>query len=195
MSFSSTFIPIDRTRPSSRFEPTTRLEAAADGGGATVAEMSTGRQLAWVFAFWTLIAVAGALSDAFYLHAVGREIDWVQVFRRPLTEQWIWAALTPVVFWLARRVPLARGPARVRPRAARGVLPVAVPRALRARDAGAGADDRAAHVARPALPAALPAGVLFRHLDVLGRSCASARCSIRSAASASAPCRRAACRS
>jgi LytS/YehU family sensor histidine kinase len=65
-------------------------------------------QVAAVFGAWTLIAVAGALADAVFLHAVGRDIDWWRVFRRPLTEQWIWAALTPVVFWLARRVPLTR---------------------------------------------------------------------------------------
>jgi two-component sensor histidine kinase len=109
MSFSSTFIPIDRARPASRFEPTTRLEASANSAPAAPPEMSSVRQLAWVFAFWTLIAVAGALSEAVYQHAVGREIDWIRVFRRPLTEQWIWAALTPIVFWLARRVPLERG--------------------------------------------------------------------------------------
>ena len=65
-------------------------------------------QVALVFGLWTLIAVSGALADAVFLHAVGRPIDWWRVLRRPLTEQWIWAALTPVVFWLARRVPLTR---------------------------------------------------------------------------------------
>jgi signal transduction histidine kinase len=109
MSFSSTFIPIDRVRPASRFEPTTRLDAAAEGEAIVAPEMSTARQFAWVFACWTLIALTAALSEAVYLHAVGREIDWLQVLRRPLTEQWIWAALTPIVFWLARRVPLERG--------------------------------------------------------------------------------------
>ncbi len=64
--------------------------------------------VALVLGLWTLIAVCGGLADAVYLHAVGREVDWWHVLRRPLTEQWIWAALTPVVFWLARRVPLTR---------------------------------------------------------------------------------------
>ena len=65
-------------------------------------------QFALVFGAWTLIALSSGLADVVFLHAVGREVDWWKVFRRPLTEQWIWAALTPVVFWLARRVPLTR---------------------------------------------------------------------------------------
>jgi len=66
------------------------------------------KQLALVFGAWTLIALAGALSDAVFLHAVGAPVDWAAVLRRPLTEQWIWAALTPLVFWLSGRVPLTR---------------------------------------------------------------------------------------
>jgi two-component sensor histidine kinase len=110
MAYSSTFIPLDRTgRPATAFEPTARLEAGVDARTAPPAEMPMWRQLALVFVFWTLIAVCGGLSDAVYLKAIGREVDWIHVFRRPLTEQWIWAALTPLVFWLARRVPLERG--------------------------------------------------------------------------------------
>jgi LytS/YehU family sensor histidine kinase len=111
----STFIPLGRARPGATFETsllaaTTRLESTAEAARAPAWQaMSPARQLGLVFAFWTLIAVCGALSDAAYLALVGRAIDWAQVFRRPLTEQWIWAALTPAVFWLARRVPLERG--------------------------------------------------------------------------------------
>jgi signal transduction histidine kinase len=109
MAFTSTFIPLDRTRPATGFEPTARLEPGLDTRAAPPPEMPMWRQLALVFIFWTLIAVCGGLSDAVYLKAIGREVDWIDVFRRPLTEQWIWAALTPLVFWLARRVPLERG--------------------------------------------------------------------------------------
>ena len=65
-------------------------------------------QFALVFGAWTLIALSSGLADVVFLRTIGRPVDWWQVFRRPLTEQWIWAALTPVVFWLARRVPLTR---------------------------------------------------------------------------------------
>jgi LytS/YehU family sensor histidine kinase len=115
MTFVSTFIPLGRPRPGATFDTslmaaTTHQDAADDSARAPAwKEMPLGRQLALVFAFWTLIALCAALSDAAYLAIVGRDIDWVHVFRRPLTEQWIWAALTPIVFWLARRVPLERG--------------------------------------------------------------------------------------
>jgi signal transduction histidine kinase len=103
MAFTSTFIPL--APPASTPGP----GAAADAQGAAPPEMPMGRQLALVFVFWTLIALCAGFSDVVYLKAVGREVDWLHVFRRPLTEQWIWAALTPLVFWLARRVPLERG--------------------------------------------------------------------------------------
>ncbi len=66
------------------------------------------RQFALVFLVWTLIALCGGVADYLYLHEVGAVVSWGRVLRRPLTEQWIWAALTPVVFVIARRFPLSR---------------------------------------------------------------------------------------
>ncbi len=65
-------------------------------------------QMALVFALWTLIGICSGLADYAFLRAIGRPADLGRVFRRPLTEQWVWAALTPLVFYLAGRVPLAR---------------------------------------------------------------------------------------
>jgi len=70
------------------------------------------RQLAIVFALWTAVALLTAAADFATGWALGRHPGWA-VLRRPLTEQWIWAALTPLVFHLARRFPL-HGPARRR---------------------------------------------------------------------------------
>jgi two-component system LytT family sensor kinase len=64
------------------------------------------RLFAWVAGLWTLVALCTGLADIAYLHLVGRPVDWVAVFRRPLIEHWIWAALTPIVFALAHRFPI-----------------------------------------------------------------------------------------
>jgi len=66
------------------------------------------RQLTIVFGLWTLIALCSGLADWVYWVWIGRSPNIVDVFRRPLTEQWIWAALTPLVFYLAGKVPLTR---------------------------------------------------------------------------------------
>jgi hypothetical protein len=56
-----------------------------------------------VFALWTLVALCGGFADyLFSLVLEGHARFWA-TFRRPLTEQWIWAALTPLVFFLAHR--------------------------------------------------------------------------------------------
>jgi two-component system, LytTR family, sensor kinase len=61
-----------------------------------------------VFGLWTLVAFAGAGADWLLLHQAGAQPSFAALLRRPLTEHWIWAALTPLAFALARRVPLAR---------------------------------------------------------------------------------------
>jgi len=65
-------------------------------------------QVVLVFGAWTLIALSSGVADAIFTAAIGQPVHWWALLRRPLTEQWIWAALTPAVFWLARRVPLSR---------------------------------------------------------------------------------------
>jgi two-component sensor histidine kinase len=64
------------------------------------------RQFAWVAGLWTLVALCTGLADVAYLHLIGRSVPIVEVFRRPLIEHWIWAALTPIVFALAGRFPI-----------------------------------------------------------------------------------------
>ncbi len=69
---------------------------------------SYARQLAVVFGLWTLIALCSGFADYAYWLAVGESPSLAATLRRPLTEQWIWALLTSLVFFLARRVPLTR---------------------------------------------------------------------------------------
>src|ERR1700722_881584 len=61
-----------------------------------------------VFALWTVAAVCGGLADYLSDYLVGEQTHFWAGFRRPLTEQWIWAALTPLVFFVAHRFPLTR---------------------------------------------------------------------------------------
>jgi two-component system, LytTR family, sensor kinase len=67
-----------------------------------------GRELALVFALWTLVALSTGLADYVFQRSIGRMPAAWDVFKRPLLEQWIWAALTPLVFKLAQLVPLQR---------------------------------------------------------------------------------------
>ena len=69
---------------------------------------SSAKQLGIVLAVWTAIAVIDGLASYWLGVSVGRAPEFWSVFRRPLIEQWIWAALTPVVFVLTTRFPLAR---------------------------------------------------------------------------------------
>jgi signal transduction histidine kinase len=64
------------------------------------------KRFALVFALWTVAAVCGGLADYLFAYLLGTQPHFWAVFRRPLTEQWIWAALTPVVFLVAHRFPL-----------------------------------------------------------------------------------------
>jgi two-component system LytT family sensor kinase len=66
------------------------------------------KRFALVFALWTVAAVCGGLADYLFVYLLGKHLAFWAVFRRPLTEQWIWAALTPLVFFVAHRFPLAR---------------------------------------------------------------------------------------
>ncbi len=66
------------------------------------------KQFAIVLAAWTAVAIADGLGSYFFNVAVGGSRAFWSSFSRPLTEQWIWAGLTPIVFAVARRFPLAR---------------------------------------------------------------------------------------
>jgi two-component system, LytTR family, sensor kinase len=73
------------------------------------------RVRAWlaVWAGWTALALFFAVSTSLTYRSTGRPANWTLTIERSLTEWWLWAALTPLVFWLARRFPLY-GPRRVR---------------------------------------------------------------------------------
>lgn len=66
------------------------------------------KRFALVFALWTVAAICAGLARYLLLYSVGEAESIWTLFRRPLTEQWIWAALTPFVFFVAHRFPLAR---------------------------------------------------------------------------------------
>jgi two-component sensor histidine kinase len=69
---------------------------------------SLARQLLLVFAIWTAIALLAGLSRMALLNLLGEsaKVSWFEVFRHPLVEQWIWAALTPFAYWMGGKVPL-----------------------------------------------------------------------------------------
>jgi two-component system LytT family sensor kinase len=73
------------------------------------------KRFALVFALWTLVSICGGLADYLFSFALGGHLSFWGAFRRPLTEQWIWAALTPLVFFIAHHFPLSR------PRLARAI--------------------------------------------------------------------------
>jgi two-component system, LytTR family, sensor kinase len=72
-------------------------------------------QFALVLAAWTTVAVIDGLAGYALAVLAGRDPAFWSVFRRPLTEQWIWAVLTPLVFLMTTRFPLTS------PRLARSV--------------------------------------------------------------------------
>jgi two-component system LytT family sensor kinase len=69
---------------------------------------SSAKQFAIVLAAWTAVAITDGLASYLLHLSLGDEPVFWKVFRRPLTEQWIWAAFTPIVFMLTTRFPLAR---------------------------------------------------------------------------------------
>ena len=67
------------------------------------------RKLLVVFSVWSLLAWLNANSMLVFRSAVGRPIHsyWFVVFSA-FRDYWVWAALTPAVFWLARRFQFSR---------------------------------------------------------------------------------------
>jgi two-component system LytT family sensor kinase len=57
---------------------------------------------------WTALALFFAVSASLTYLSTGRAANWSLSIRRSLLEWWLWALLTPVVVWLARRYPLER---------------------------------------------------------------------------------------
>jgi signal transduction histidine kinase len=70
------------------------------------------RLLRWlaIWAGWTALAIFFAVSASLTYLSTGRPANWLLSFERTLSEWWVWAALTPLVMWLARRCPVDRSP-------------------------------------------------------------------------------------
>lgn len=66
------------------------------------------RSLIWlaVLAGWTLLAVVFAVSSSLTYALTYQPPRWGRTFGMALTEWYAWAALTPLVVWLARRLQL-----------------------------------------------------------------------------------------
>jgi two-component system, LytTR family, sensor kinase len=57
---------------------------------------------------WTALALFFAVSASLTYRSTGRPANWTLSIERSLIEWWLWALLTPLVAWLARRFPLDR---------------------------------------------------------------------------------------
>jgi two-component system LytT family sensor kinase len=57
---------------------------------------------------WTALALFFAASNSLTYLSTGRPGNWALSIQRSLLEWWLWALLTPIVVWLARRFPLDR---------------------------------------------------------------------------------------
>jgi len=57
---------------------------------------------------WTALALFFAFSASLTYLSTGRAANWALSINRSLLEWWLWALLTPIVVWLARRYPLDR---------------------------------------------------------------------------------------
>jgi two-component system, LytTR family, sensor kinase len=65
-------------------------------------------KLAAIFGAWTLLAVIQAGTNALYRVNIGETSRFWQGLRVGLLDYWIWAALTPVIFYLARKFRFQR---------------------------------------------------------------------------------------
>src|SRR5262245_34369336 len=61
-----------------------------------------------VWGGWTALALFFSISASLTYLSTGRPANWRLSLERSLTEWWLWALLTPLVVWLARRYPLDR---------------------------------------------------------------------------------------
>ena len=61
-----------------------------------------------VWLAWTALALFFAVSASLTYRSTGRPGNWTLSIERSLIEWWLWALLTPLVAWLARRFPLDR---------------------------------------------------------------------------------------
>jgi two-component system LytT family sensor kinase len=59
-----------------------------------------------IFAFWSLFAIYMALQGHYDQQAVGQPITWALAFRSEFAYSYVWALLTPLILWLAKRFPV-----------------------------------------------------------------------------------------
>ena len=61
-----------------------------------------------VFGLWTLVALCNAGADYLIIRLAAPGAPFIPFLRGALCETWTWAALTPIVFLIARRFPLSK---------------------------------------------------------------------------------------
>jgi two-component system, LytTR family, sensor kinase len=71
--------------------------------------MSRARVWLAVWGGWTALALFFAVSSSLTYRSTGRPANWALSLERSLSEWWLWALLTPLVVWLARRFPVREG--------------------------------------------------------------------------------------
>lgn len=74
------------------------------------------RKFAWQnwaagFAIWTVIGLSFASRSYFTAYRAGTAVDWKEVISGYLIDFYIWGAVSPLIFSLARRFPIERGKA------------------------------------------------------------------------------------
>lgn len=62
-------------------------------------------KLLTIFAAWTLVALVFAGQSYFYGIVTGEDKEWSRVFWWTFADWYLWAALSPIIFWFARRYP------------------------------------------------------------------------------------------
>jgi signal transduction histidine kinase len=65
----------------------------------------------WILYFlcWTALALVFASQSYIYSLVTGEDKDWSRVFSWTLADWYLWAALSPAIFWLARQFRFERG--------------------------------------------------------------------------------------
>ena len=59
-----------------------------------------------IFGAWTIYAVAMTVQAHYIQQVMGRPVTWGHVIRVEAVDCYLWALLTPVILWAARRFPL-----------------------------------------------------------------------------------------
>ena len=69
------------------------------------------RRQTWAIGFlvWTVIGLSFASRSYFALYRDGVVVPWYEIFSGFLVDFYIWGAVSPLIFRLARRFPVERG--------------------------------------------------------------------------------------